>query len=218
MYELPLFPLNTLLFPSVSIPLHIFEPRYKEMINFCVAEDRPFGIVLIKEGQEGDGTVLTHRVGCSARITYVDALTDGRMNIVVTGQERFEIESVNTEKAYLMAKVKAQPLGNDGSAGIDKNGRLIPQLIDHYINKLKKLGDVQFKREESNDNPVDLAYLGAHLLQLPLPDKQTFLEIDDATALTTKIVAQFKKENIFLDAMIARGNRDEGDIFPFSLN
>ena len=75
--EMPLFPLNVVLFPGMALPLHIFEPRYREMINRCLDENLAFGVVLIKEGPEVGGDALPRRVGTAARIVKVDRQPDG---------------------------------------------------------------------------------------------------------------------------------------------
>src|SRR5205814_5524803 len=84
-----LFPLNTVLFPGMPLPLHIFEERYKLMIGRCLEEERPFGVVLIQSGPEVGGTAVPHRVGTTAHIAAVRRLDDGRMNLIAIGQERF---------------------------------------------------------------------------------------------------------------------------------
>ena len=104
--ELPLFPLNTVLFPGALLPLHIFEPRYRQMIGECVAQERPFGVVLIESGPEvGEGAV-PHRVGVTAQITTIERLEDGRMNIVCVGQDRFRILNTSSERPYLTGDVE----------------------------------------------------------------------------------------------------------------
>ncbi len=96
---LPLFPLDLVLLPGVPLPLHIFEPRYKEMIKECLDEKRQFGIVRAKE----EAFVNT---GCTAEIINVlKTYPDGRMNILVEGQKRFEILQVNQERTFLQAEV-----------------------------------------------------------------------------------------------------------------
>ena len=86
MFELPLFPLNTVLFPGMPLPLHIFEDRYKQMINNCLEEKEPFGVVLIRNGKEALGPLAQpHSIGCTARIVEVQKLSDGRMNITSVG-------------------------------------------------------------------------------------------------------------------------------------
>jgi Lon protease-like protein len=104
--DLPLFPLNTVLFPGAELPLHIFEPRYRVMIGECVEQERPFGVVLIERGAEvGDGAI-PHRVGTTAQVTTVERLDDGRMNILCIGQDRFRILDTSSERPYLMGEVE----------------------------------------------------------------------------------------------------------------
>ena len=86
---LALFPLNTVLFPGMPLPLHIFEERYKIMIGRCIDEDRPFGVVLIQSGTEVGNPAVPHVVGTTALIAAVKRLEDGRMNLIAVGQERF---------------------------------------------------------------------------------------------------------------------------------
>jgi Lon protease-like protein len=96
---LPLFPLDLVLFPGTPLPLHIFEPRYREMISECVDLKKAFGVVRAKE----DGVA---EIGCTAEIiTLVKKYPDGRMDIVTEGRERFEIMQVNQERSFLQAEV-----------------------------------------------------------------------------------------------------------------
>ena len=91
---LPLFPLpNVVLFPNVFLPLHIFEPRYREMVADALASDRMIGMVLLRPGWERDyeGRPPVYPIGCSGVITHVERLADGRYNIVLRGLERFRI-------------------------------------------------------------------------------------------------------------------------------
>jgi Lon protease-like protein len=96
---LPLFPLDLVLFPGTPLPLHIFEPRYREMISECVDLKKAFGVVRAKE----DGVA---EIGCTAEIiTVAKKYPDGRMDIVTEGRERFEIMQVNHERSFLQAEV-----------------------------------------------------------------------------------------------------------------
>src|ERR1700722_1728977 len=96
---LPLFPLEVVLFPGTSLPLHIFEPRYKEMISECLDRKKSFGVVRAKE--EG-----VAEIGCTAEIiTVAKKYPDGRMDIVTEGRERFEVMQVNQERSFLQAEV-----------------------------------------------------------------------------------------------------------------
>src|SRR5579859_6180648 len=96
---LPLFPLELVLFPGMALPLHIFEPRYKEMIGECLRHDSAFGIVRAVE----DGLA---QVGCSAEVvTVVKRYEDGRLDIVCRGLRRFEIIELNQDRSFLQAEV-----------------------------------------------------------------------------------------------------------------
>lgn len=96
---LPLFPLDVVLFPGTPLPLHIFEPRYKEMIGECIAGERPFGVVRAIE----DGLA---EVGCTAEIvTVVKEYPDGRLDLVTEGRKRFELLRVNEERSYLQGEI-----------------------------------------------------------------------------------------------------------------
>src|SRR5438045_9705996 len=104
---LSLFPLNTVLFPGMPLPLHIFEERYKLMIGRCIEEERPFGVVLIQSGPEVGGPAVPHLVGTTAHIAAVKHADDGRMNLIAIGQERFQILEVVRQAPYLIAPARA---------------------------------------------------------------------------------------------------------------
>jgi Lon protease-like protein len=107
--RIPLFPLNTVLFPGTALPLHVFEERYREMIGECVAQDRAFGVVRA----EGDTLAV---IGCTARVVRVlDRFPDGRMNILCEGEQRFEIEGLDESRKYLQADVEFFDDDGEGS-------------------------------------------------------------------------------------------------------
>src|SRR5215471_4610884 len=90
--EIPVFPLpNLVLFPHIVVPLHIFEERYKAMINGCIERSEVFGLVLLRSGAEEESEETIHRVGVTARIVEVERLDEGRMNILCEGERRFRI-------------------------------------------------------------------------------------------------------------------------------
>lgn len=96
---LPLFPLEVVLFPGVPLPLHIFEPRYKEMIGECLSQEKQFGVVRAQEAGVAE-------IGCTAEIMAVTKkYDDGRMDIVTEGRECFEVLEVNQERDFLRANV-----------------------------------------------------------------------------------------------------------------
>ena len=109
---LPLFTLpNVVLFPIVFLPLHIFEPRYREMVADAAASDRMIGMVLLRPGWERDyeGRPPIYPIGCSGVITHVERLPDGRYNVVLRGLDRFRIVEEDGELAYRRAIVEPSP-------------------------------------------------------------------------------------------------------------
>ena len=161
---LPLFPLDVVLLPGVPLPLHIFEPRYKEMITECLEQKKPFGVVRSKK--EGIA-----EIGCTAEIIAVTKKhSDGRMDIITEGRERFEVMQLNQERSFLRAEVlylQDEP----GSAPAEK----ISQALKLHGQILSLAG-----AEPETVSEIDGSKLSFHLAgSLPLdPDfKQTLLEM-----------------------------------------
>jgi uncharacterized protein len=109
---LPIFPLpNVVLFPNVFLPLHIFEPRYREMVADSLKSDRLIGMVLLRPGwqREYEGRPPVYPIGCSGVITHVDRLPDGRYNIVLRGMQRFRILEEDARLTYRRARIEQLP-------------------------------------------------------------------------------------------------------------
>lgn len=109
---LPLFPLpNVVLFPGVFLPLHIFEPRYRDMVSDALAGDRLIGMTLLRSGWESEyeGRPPVYEVGCSGVITHCEPLEDGRFNIILRGVERFRILEEDGTRSYRLARVQRLP-------------------------------------------------------------------------------------------------------------
>lgn len=106
---LPLFPLpSVVLFPGVFLPLHIFEPRYRDMVSDALAGDRLIGMVLLRDGWNDDyeGRPAVYDIGCSGVITHYDRLPDGRLNIILRGLDRFRIIGEDHDRTYRRAHVQ----------------------------------------------------------------------------------------------------------------
>src|SRR3954469_21701812 len=106
---LPLFPLpNVVLFPNVFLPLHVFEPRYREMVADALPSDRMIGMVLLPPGWDRayEGRPPIYPIGCSGVMTHVERLPDGRYNIVLRGLERFRVLEEDHERSYRRAVVE----------------------------------------------------------------------------------------------------------------
>ena len=110
--QLPLIPMNVVLFPGNILPLHIFESRYKLMVEFCVEQESCFGVVLIKKGKEVGGMSIPYLVGTSVQIIETDYQEDGRINLITLGQHRFEILDLVYDRPYLVGEIRTQSLEN----------------------------------------------------------------------------------------------------------
>jgi len=115
--ELPLFPLNSVLFPGAMLPLHIFEERYKLMIGRCLQSGSPFGVLLIRSGNEVGEATEPFEVGTTARIVRVQHLDEGRMNLVCLGERRFRLLRKLRDTPYLVGE--AEPLDSTDIEGED---------------------------------------------------------------------------------------------------
>ena len=109
---IPVFPLPTVvLFPNVFLPLHIFEPRYRRMVDDALNGDRIIGMVLLRPGWERDydGRPAVYQVGCAGVITHAERLSDGRFNIILRGMEKFRITGEDASRPYRLAQVESVP-------------------------------------------------------------------------------------------------------------
>ena len=174
---LPIFPLpNVVLFPNVFLPLHIFEPRYREMVNDAIASDRMIGMVLLKPGWEHDyeGRPTVYPVGCSGVITHVERLSDGRFNIVLRGVERFRIIEEDQSRSYRRALVDSladQAMAPDDRAAIRRERSRLESLLKPAV---ERAGADPKVPEAMADE--DLVNALAQYLDLEPVEKQALLE------------------------------------------
>lgn len=138
MINLPLFPLHTVLCPGVALPLRVFEERYKAMVSECLADQSPFGVVLIREGREvGQGDLAVAEIGTLAEIREATRYPDGRYDLVTLGTQRFRLESVSMAPAqYLVGEV--EPL-DEVLGAAERAGRLADRVSRRFIRYLELL-------------------------------------------------------------------------------
>jgi hypothetical protein len=174
---LPLFPLpNAVLFPNVFLPLHIFEPRYREMVADAVASDRMIGMVLLRPGWDRDyeGTPPVYPVGCSGVITHVEALADGRFNIVLRGLERFRVIDEDRTLSYRRAHVEPvfeMPLRNDDRAAIRTQRSKLEALLAPSVERTGTLRGADLRMPAAMPDE-DLVNALAQYLDLEPLEKQ----------------------------------------------
>jgi len=176
---LPLFPLDLVLFPGTVLPLHIFEPRYREMVSECLAEKKNFGVVRAKD--EG-----VAEIGCTAEIVDIPKkYDDGRMDIVALGRERFETMRINQERSFLQGEVIYLQDELDLSSPEER-----AQAMKLHGELMTLAGaQAQGSSEIAGDN---LAYHLAGSLPLDLDFKQTLLEMKSESERVQAIISFFE--------------------------
>lgn len=217
-HELPLFPLRTVLFPGQALPLHIFEPRYRQMIADCLRTDRTFGVVLSREGEETGEAAVPYEVGTTATIQEVEPLDDGRLNIVTIGQERFRLENYDDgDRPYLVGRVAPWPWDKD--AHTEKTlSRTVQRRLGQYIELFSRLSDTSVKLDLTTRSPSTLAFLAAIVLQVPPEQKQALLEVPSVGELMRQLDHVLRQENQALEIMLASSHLQGEMEQPFSQN
>ncbi len=217
MVQLPLFPLNTVLFPGMPITLHIFEERYLQLVEDCLHEDCPFGVVLIKRGREVGGDADPYPVGCSARIAHSKRLTGNRLNIVAIGENRFRIEELRHDQPYLAGLVSYRPLAAADGEGLAPAGIQLGALLKRYVKILERVGKVSLQGKMPAD-PVQMAYLAATVLQTNPEKKLQLLEIDEPDTLLSQTIAAYRLEIPLLRMMLDNQPPETPGLSAFSIN
>ena len=214
MIELPLFPLNTVLFPGMPLTLHIFEERYKRMMRTCLRTREPFGVVLIRHGEEAFGPLADpHHIGTTARILETEPLRNGKMNIVALGQKRFRILDLDFSRPYLVGKVEFYPLANGDGYALEKTGRRLRPWVERYMHILTEVNDVELNPDHLPNDPMVLGYLAAVLLQIPPEQKQALLAAERALDLLTDMYNIYRREVPLLRAMLNEDLRETAGSF-----
>lgn len=174
--EIPLFPLNTVLFPGGKLPLKVFEPRYMEMVGACLKDKKAFGICLIRAGQETGDPALPEQVGCMAEVIDWDMRQLGVLDIAVLGTQRFHIEDSHTEKSGLiMAQVVT--IAEEQPLALPKQHQACATILRRII---EHLGVERFASPLRYDDSVWVGYRLAELLPLKRSVRQNMLEMNDS--------------------------------------
>lgn len=220
--EIPLFPLkNVVLFPGMVLPLHIFEMRYREMINRCIDERVPFGVVLIKEGQEVGTAAVPYATGTLAKIVRVERLEDGCLNITTIGTERFQIQKVLQQHSYLTATVRTIPTINGSTKVATELAQKMRPRLYQYVELLSKANNADLKLDRLPEEPMTLAFLVAIALQVAPAQKQTLLEQPGVPEMLVNELNLLAHENMMLRYMVETQSQVQamnagmtGGIFP----
>jgi Lon protease-like protein len=214
--KLPLFPLHTVLFPGMALPLHIFEPRYRLMINECLKAGGAFGIVLIHSGREVGAPAVPHTIGTTAHISGAERLPDGRLNIEVVGQQRFRILDLHQDQAYLTGTIEEFPLAGGDERPARRSARALLPWLGRYLSLLGDKADAKFDPADMPRDPTSIGYLAAIVAQIPMTEKQRLLGVVTAAELLEHERAIYRREIALLRAML--GSDRPADTTSFSPN
>jgi Lon protease-like protein len=218
MTTLPLFPLNTVLFPGMQIKLHIFEERYKLMINRCIDANERFGVVLIKQGREVLGPLANpYPVGCTAAISEVERFPLGRMNITAVGQRRFRIKAIDRSNPFLLGSVEFFLPSEDQPELVHKYSGFLRPLVLRYLEILSSSENASFDPEQLPHRPRAVAQIASILLQTDNAQKQELLSMQSLSRLLLTLVEIYRLETLLLGVRLSPPDKDF-NIGPFSSN
>jgi Lon protease-like protein len=214
---LPLFPLNSVLFPEMLLPLHIFEPRYRLLVRRCMDEDRTFGVVLIRSGQDVGPPAEPHVVGTEAKIMAFSPLSDGRSYIVVRGMRRFHVEqTIPDAEPYLVGRVSylAETEGEDARERAD----VAVEAYGQYIVAVMAVtddarGDRAIVDELATVSPREAGYRIAASLAVDASERQRLLELPtDAERLAAEKNLLERETTLLRDLLVRLRAHGEGRV------
>lgn len=201
--RLPLFPLDLVLYPDEMMPLHIFEYRYREMIQMCMAENRAFGIVWVGESEMA-------AVGCTARVRKIlDRYETGEFDISIIGEQRFRIVETFDDEPYLTAEASLFGIDNE-QPEIDTNAR--ERLITQHLKLLEMAGEQI--HPEAYQGGRWISFLVGQNAGLEIEDRQKLLEIPSEKARIEFLINHFSNvfEHVERVKKVAELSRGDGHI------
>ena len=210
--ELPLFPLNLVLFPGMRLPLHIFEERYKTMISNCIERKTAFGVLLIKEGLEAGGPAEPFRIGTTARITQNTQLEGGRLNILTIGEKRFELVEIVSSTPFMVGNVRF--LTEDQG---EVSEHLLIEIREEYATFLKQLATVAGGWNRNVDVPTDPSTIArdviatmASSIELSTSLRQEILEDLEVRSRLDRLLPLLKQGNELMQEKVEDSNPFKG--------
>ena len=177
--ELPLFPLPVVLFPGMPMPLHIFEPRYRQMLTDIRAADSLFGLSYFEAGSSEKDIPPAGHVGCAAEITETQGLPDGRSNVLAVGVIRYRVEDyVERNDPYLVVRVNFFEDEEDDSGALGANARAVAAIFMRVANAIRVINDERGNLPDISDtDPQRLSFLVAAAMEIEPETKQQLLEL-----------------------------------------
>ena len=204
---LPLFPLGTVLYPGLLLPLNIFEERYRELVRDLLdgPEPRRFGVIAIRKGRETgvDGISALYQIGCTATLREVAEQEDGRYLLVTVGTQRFRLASLDHSRPYLQGEVDLleEEVGDEAAAGLAVHA--VQRGFHGYVEALASRETVEVSVPELPDEPLLLSYLVAASMILDLSVRQDLLAEPDAERRLGAERALLARETTMLRSLTA---------------
>ncbi len=174
--ELPLFPLNSVLFPTSRLPLRIFEERYKTMLRDCMSADNSFGVVLIRSGNEVGGGAEPFNIGTIAKISEVREVEGGQFSVMTMGERRFSTVEITQQRPYIRARVNLLPREEDEAELAPDTIETVRAAVVDYVRAIIGLRGGWVREIKVPEDPVTLSYFAGDTLQIGLVEKQKLLE------------------------------------------
>lgn len=206
--ELPLFPLDTVLFPGTVLPLHIFEPRYRQMIIDCERENKPLGIVLVKPGSEYLREE-PYPIGTMAEIRSLNRLEDGRYNLMAVGVTRFRIVSQHHNKPYLSGIVELYEDVSEPESELAVYAHDARSLFKEYLELLLKAANEENVQVNLPDLPEEISYFIASIIETQDEQKQHFLELNATSQRLQEEIRILYREVPFMRQILSKELPDE---------
>lgn len=217
MDEIGLFPINLVLVPGEQAPLHIFEPRYRLLVRRCMDEDRPFGVALIRSGQDVGATAEPYAIGTEAKIMAFSPLSDGRSYIVVRGGRRFTLEeAIPDAEPYLVGRVRY--LDEHEGDGAPARAAVAVEAYGQYIVAVMAVtddarGDRAIVDELATVPPREAAYRIAASLAVDASERQRLLEFStDAERLEAEKNLLERETMLLRDLLVRLRAHGEGRV------
>jgi Lon protease-like protein len=194
--QLPIFPLpNVLLFPNMALPLHIFEERYKRMVNDCLQGDRFLGLFLLQPGWDEEGaTPKPYDVGGMGRITRAVRYPNGTMDILLSGVARVHVRGYVQEKPYLIAEVEMWPDEPDDSEGMEALTRRMIGLFERYVMAKAGEGHDLLRGVKLLASPIDLLHYVVTNMPLDFHQKQEIMNLRPIDERVTMMITLLNRE------------------------
>jgi Lon protease-like protein len=205
---LPLFPLGTVLYPGMVLPLHIFEDRYRQLVRDLLAQPEPrrFGVIAIRKGRETgiDGVQSLYEIGCTSTLRRVEEQDDGRFNVVTVGTQRFRLLGLDQTRPYLQGQVELLADEAADPAVAAPAVRAVQSAFRAYLDVLSESGGATVRISDLPGEAELLSFVVAAAMVIDLPERQALLAEPDTLRRLAAQRALLSRETAMLRSTTSR--------------